>query len=128
MWYGRYLRDLTGVLDSQLSVKMLVISQLSVKILAISQLSVNFDRSHSQLTVKILATEFSAISKTPSCRTLISVWRKIISFHFEENVNTYSSSNWNKHYHAFILYHIVACGRHIFFNLVRFEYIFDILC
>ena len=34
-----------GVLDSQ----------LSVKILAISQLSVNFDRSHSQLTVNILA-------------------------------------------------------------------------
>ena len=43
-----------GVLDSQLSVKILVISQLSVKMLAISQLSVNFNRSHSQIS-QILA-------------------------------------------------------------------------
>ena len=44
------------VLVSQLSVKILVISQFTyqLKFLAISQLSVNFDRSHSQLTVKIL--------------------------------------------------------------------------
>ena len=47
-------RVLMGVLGSQLSVKILVISQLSVKNLAISQLSVNFDRSHSQLSVNIL--------------------------------------------------------------------------
>ena len=46
-----------GVLDSQLSVKMLVISQLSVKMLVISQLSVKM-LVISQLSVKVLATIF----------------------------------------------------------------------
>ena len=57
------------VLDSQLSVDIWSFRSYQLKLLAISQLSVNFDRSHSQLSVKtvvisqILTVKILAISQ-----------------------------------------------------------------